>query len=129
MEMQEAFDKVVAHLFEQKERSMAKFSPHEPPNCAYRGEHGLKCAIGTLISDEEYSRDMESKSVTELLSRFPSLAFANINHGFLSQLQQVHDGSFDWDDPDQLKLDMTKVRTKLQAAAANWNLNLPEVLR
>lgn len=35
--------------------------------CAYRGTDGLKCAIGHIISDENYSPEMEGNGVGDLL--------------------------------------------------------------
>ena len=47
MTEQEAFTKVRDHLLRQKEKCIVNGL------CAYRGENGLKCAIGALISDED----------------------------------------------------------------------------
>jgi len=44
---QEVYDQVKTHLLSQMRRSEAN------GNCSYRGEGGLKCAAGILISDEE----------------------------------------------------------------------------
>lgn len=45
---QQVFDQVVTHLLTQNAQSMAN------DTCAYRGDGGLMCAAGCLISDAEY---------------------------------------------------------------------------
>ncbi len=60
--------------------------------CAYRGEDGLKCAIGCLIPDSEYSEKIEGGGVHFLVSNTdmpPSLRGVDLN--LLNQLQTVHD--------------------------------------
>lgn len=49
MNAQEIFDKVVNHLRKQGHRSLS-----EDGRCLYRGSNGDKCAIGCIISDEDY---------------------------------------------------------------------------
>lgn len=34
--------------------------------CAYRGDNGLKCAIGHLIKDENYNPELEGKGVSNI---------------------------------------------------------------
>lgn len=88
MTEQEAFDIVVKHLFEQKRPSMLKGST----SCAYRGKKGRKCAIGALISDEEYSLELEAKDVTilDLEDALPP-SLAGLDIEFLTELQDIHD--------------------------------------
>ncbi len=50
---QAVFDQVKTHLLTQKQQSLSN-SPSGLSVCAYRGINGLKCAVGCLISDEEY---------------------------------------------------------------------------
>lgn len=52
---QELFDKVANHLLTQN-----AVSEDGKGNCMYRGEGGLKCAVGVLIPDQFYNSDMES---------------------------------------------------------------------
>jgi hypothetical protein len=101
MNLQEAFDKVAEHLLLQGKRS-------ENPNiCLYRGPDGTKCAIGCLISDEDYTPNMEPKSVEELInsgmlsSELSSFMGENIN--FFRELQRIHDGIIVYDWKDALK--------------------------
>lgn len=97
--LQETFDKVARHLLTQQAKA-------EQPdgNCAYRGEHGRKCAVGCLISDEEYDPKMEGSSVPcEKEYAYPSAGTSILqrwmeSHGygtpvglFLVGMQKIHD--------------------------------------
>lgn len=80
---QDVFEYIVDHLVKQNERSMndARF-------CCYRYHDRLKCAAGCLISDEEYSFDMEGKLWDELIS----LGTVEPDHAnLIGQLQIIHD--------------------------------------
>jgi hypothetical protein len=81
---QEIFDLCAKHLLTQNEHSHSRHKA-----CMYRSPNGLKCALGVLISDEEYSGDMESKGITTLLREFGSSN--HIHHGLLHDFQSVHD--------------------------------------
>jgi hypothetical protein len=88
---QEIFDYVTPLLFAQGERSMLEGGT----TCAYRGEHGMRCAVGFLIPDELYYRVLEGKSamdvdITNVLS---TVITTDDDLGlFLTDLQDVHDG-------------------------------------
>jgi hypothetical protein len=88
MNKQEIFNKVSAHLLRQGEGSLLPDG-----GCAYRGEHGLKCAIGVLIPDELYTPEIEDKDVHGLPSGLlESLGFFGEDElTFLSGLQKIHD--------------------------------------
>jgi len=45
--------KITNHMLQQNERS------GEDGMCYYRSENGLKCAIGSIISDKHYTTDIE----------------------------------------------------------------------
>lgn len=49
--LQEVFDYVATHMFTQNERSLL---PNGSVCCAYRGSNGRMCAVGCLITDDEY---------------------------------------------------------------------------
>ena len=55
---QEVYDKVKAHLLTQGEKSM------NDGDCMYRGNNGLKCAIGCLIDDTLYNPHIEGIAIT-----------------------------------------------------------------
>ncbi len=81
---QDIFDIVADHLLTQMEQSIS-----DDDNYAYRGENGLKCAIGGLIPDDYYKPEMEGKSVTEIMSG-PFVGW-RAHCSILSCLQDVHD--------------------------------------
>ena len=62
MTLQEMFDTMAAHLLKQGERSV---SPINPQQCRYRGDHGLKCAVGALIKDKFYKPSLEGRGATD----------------------------------------------------------------
>lgn len=61
MILQNTFNTVSAHLLAQNARSLADYNLTQ--GCAYRGENGLKCAIGALIKDEFYLPKLEGLMV------------------------------------------------------------------
>ena len=91
---QEAFDRVVEHLYTQKKRSLIN---DHAKDCCYRNPNGLKCAIGALIPDELYNPRMDtdgecgpSMSVSRLLREFPELE-EHVPFDLAFQLQEAHD--------------------------------------
>lgn len=66
--------------------------------CAYRGDNGLRCAIGVVILDHEYLPAVEGAPVVELAMRglLPSRLAPHVP--LLRDLQNVHDGfePLDW---------------------------------
>jgi hypothetical protein len=87
MTAQEMFDTVARHLLKQNERSI-----NDSRRCMYRGPRGLKCAVGVLIPDENYSKDFEGMLVST-----PSIRnAAGIPDDLLDlahTLQSVHDNA------------------------------------
>ena len=75
MDMQKVFDKVVDHLLEQRKQSTVNdvLAPGGY-RCMYRGNSGLKCAIGALIPDDLYTSSMENAGVGYMLLNNPKLA-------------------------------------------------------
>lgn len=57
--------------------------------CKYRGPDGLKCAVGHILSDEEYSPEMENLGV-QLLAKVYEIDFG-CDLTLLSALQSAHD--------------------------------------
>jgi hypothetical protein len=98
MTNQEAFTTVARHLLTQKERAL-KPNPHNPSNpfCAYRAEDGKKCAVGCLIPDDLYLKEMEDLPVRRLITDFPNIAslFEGVDLDLLRKLQMLHDSPID----------------------------------
>lgn len=59
------FYKVKTHLLKQMKRSM--LDTGTSTTCAYRGEDGLKCAVGCLMTDSTYSSAIEKQSVRSII--------------------------------------------------------------
>jgi hypothetical protein len=59
----------------------------------YRAGQNLKCAIGILIPDELYKREMEGYMVGGLMDKFSEIRelFSDVNARLLEQLQETHD--------------------------------------
>ena len=96
MSNQEIFDKVVRHLSAQGLCAMLDGT------CAYRGDGGLKCAVGCLIPDGIYHEDIEGKNVKNLFNNFPDQMKASgldpKSADLLTDLQRIHDNRVkrDW---------------------------------
>ena len=86
MNNQEAFDIMVNHLRKQNKKAV-KIDIDGTTKCVYRGSNGLKCAIGCLIPDDEYSPLIERKGVRSLV--IPTLR--NLDREFLAEMQETHD--------------------------------------
>jgi hypothetical protein len=82
---QQVFDQIATHLIKQNSRcSLAK----SDDLCRYR-EGDLKCAAGCLISNDEYSQDMETKTWWSLIDK--GMVPINSHTSLISRLQQMHD--------------------------------------
>jgi len=88
MTEQEIFDAVVRHLKKQGRRALNK------DQCVYRGSNGLKCAVGCLISDAEYTPSMEGHTVDAIT--LPERL--RVHRRLLCHLQEDHDRALDLDD-------------------------------
>jgi hypothetical protein len=58
MTLQQIFDKSAVHLLTQNKKAKSHGS------CQYRGDGGTMCAVGCLIPDEHYSKDIEGCGVS-----------------------------------------------------------------
>lgn len=95
MTPQEIFDTVVKHLEAQGGRSTDHLG------CLYRGPKGKKCAVGSLISDDDYCPAMERMNVGRLLPKFSHLPdWMRQNVELLTELQTVHDDGANWGIPE-----------------------------
>jgi hypothetical protein len=88
---QEVFDQISVHMLKQKARSMV-----EDDVCAYRGEGGLKCAAGCLISDEEASIFKPGFNLNTLpWSCLITRGMVTDKHKTLiSEMQAIHDSPY-----------------------------------
>lgn len=61
MKTMDIFKHVGKHLLTQNEQSLVDRDTDR--SCAYRGDGGLKCAVGCLITDEAYDPAIEGQGV------------------------------------------------------------------
>jgi len=106
---QEVFDQVATHLLKQNVQAI----DDSRDGCAYRGKDGTKCAMGCLMSDEEYDPVWDKTG-----ARWYALARDNKvpreHCVLLIELQQVHDNH------------MPEVWfKKLRHLAEDYGLNMP----
>ena len=93
---QEVFDYIVAHLRKQGKKSFAN------GRCRYR-YRGLRCAAGCLIGEDEYVRQMENLSWSNLV-HLGLVPTDHLKH-LISEMQHVHDryGEDGWEYGSQEK--------------------------
>lgn len=116
MNKQEIFDKVYKAILAQGQKSLRTF-PDRDPSCAYRDPQGRKCAIGHLIPDELYQKEMEDMTIYGVLQEFPELKeFLDVqcdeDRKFLFLLQYCHDRPSDENFIEDFKEGMTTLATK-----------------
>ncbi len=88
MNMQELYNKVATHLLTQNKKSVENYI-----DCKYRGDNGLKCAIGCLIPDELYTPEFEGLKLCNLPSvLLESIGINSVScKSLASDLQTIHD--------------------------------------
>jgi hypothetical protein len=103
---QYTFDQVAAHLIEQGQKSTLLGI-----ECAYRGENGLRCAIGFCISNENYRFEMEDHNITYSCASLGSKTILEMvdkqyshDEDFMNSLQAIHDKSIPSVWPGKLKM-------------------------
>lgn len=86
---QELFTQVAKHLLAQNGRSVVA------GKCKYRGDNGLKCAVGCLITDENYLPTAEGRPAWDAVVRKgvqdSGWTYDEETEPLLLQLQAVHD--------------------------------------
>ena len=122
MTPQQIFDKVATHLFKQAKPASDGFQ------CVYRADDGCMCAIGVLIADEDYDKEMEGKAASNLYKVSginPALAvFLTTHDRLVTNLQSVHDGG---DGPTGGFKSAERMRELLTSVAESHNLS-PAIL-
>lgn len=85
---QEIFDFVANHLLTQNAKAV-----EDNGTCRYRYSY-LKCAVGALISDEDYRSSFEMQGLRHLAGKIEKTIFSDIEESrlaFLIHLQEIHD--------------------------------------
>lgn len=111
------FTKMVQHLRQQNSKSIQQTEFGN--DCMYRGEGGKMCAVGCLISDGNYSWDLEGTQVTSMyvMDAIENSGFNNdlYDIDLLKSMQNIHDKrpTCEWEDG-------------FDAVALEYNLEVPE---
>jgi len=94
MTNQQAFNKIWNHFIVNKGKKSSEGS-----YCKYRDGAGNKCAVGVLIPDNLYDKNLEGKGYAVLISEHESMKvfFKDINIQLLLDLQCTHDDAGYWD--------------------------------
>lgn len=90
MDLIQISERIRDHLTQQKAQSLDYRG-----GCAYRGENGTMCAVGCLITDKAYTKNIESISVNSVMVGDALLASGVAlvpgAKGLLSDWQRYHD--------------------------------------
>lgn len=93
----EIFETAAKHLLKQNKQAKGITGVVSWSICLYRGEDGLKCAVGCLIPDKFYTEDIEGKPIkgmsvklSEVLSK-SGIPEEESTHSLLALLQDCHD--------------------------------------
>lgn len=119
MNKQEMFETAILGVWDQKDYSGNKDGFYI--ECSYRGSKGTKCAIGHLISDEDYEREFEGQSIDYLITE-DLVDFTESE--FLRDIQSTcHDRPFIREVPFK---DLPKI---WKSFAESYGLKMPECLK
>jgi hypothetical protein len=93
MDNQTAFNTVVQHLRTQGAQSLGPYKTakgEDSYTCYYRHPDGIKrCAVGVLISDEQYHDSIENCSISHIYDSLSCLHGVSLD--LLKDLQYAHD--------------------------------------
>lgn len=85
---QKLFDQVLTAMREQRVRSTSSGTEM----CLYRGPRGNKCALGHLIPDKAYDKEMECNTLNGLMTKSHFLdGLSDDRQDLLGDLQDKHD--------------------------------------
>lgn len=111
MTPQDLYTKVRKHLLTQMQKA---FRAGGSGRCAYRTASGLTCAIGCLISKENYSEELEGKTgIHTVVLEAAGLSGQTGLDSLILDLQEVHDN-----------YDVVEWSTRLNAVAERHNLEV-----
>lgn len=115
---QEIFDAVARHLFAQGKQSVAADAARGGTICMYRTPDGCRCAVGALLTDDEYDLAMEGQSVAELAKAglLPGRLAGDVP--MLEELQRAHDRA---DRPERFKRDVARA---LRDVASEYDVSI-----
>jgi hypothetical protein len=122
MNKQEIFNQVYLGLKSQGFKRSTAFADEFVGTCRYRGYDGRKCAIGHLISDEEYSTELEGSGIYYLAKHIPKMK------SFFQRLE-INDCADDIDFLRSLQLahdEFEDMRAGLKSIATTHGLTIPK---
>ncbi len=118
---QKTFNVVWQHFVEKKGKQSTIIQEHtEEIFWAYRGPYRRQDAIGLLISDEDYNKDMEGLTIEEVVEFYPDTQLPTKDMALLMKLQWAHDCAAKND-----KEFSEKVRARLVEVAQEFVLEVP----
>lgn len=96
MNKQKIFDRIATHLLTQGRKSLKVLRDDPDPICLYRGPDGMSCAVGCLITDDNYTPELEDRRVNnsliiEALEQSLNVHLMQSDIAFLEELQYIHD--------------------------------------
>lgn len=122
MDMQKTFNRMYEHINAQGP------CVEENNQCLYRSAEGASCAIGVLLSDDEYHSDMEAKgflTLAEDSNLLPAWMTDNTQIiAFLAEAQSAHDMSVGRC-PDRRKFP-AKFQLAMRRLADKHDLSMPD---
>lgn len=113
MSSQQIFDIVATHLFTQGKRSMHIEVGRISGRCAYRGDNGLKCAIGVLLPDSVVrdTWDIYTVAIANICDdRNASVKNLTAHKGLLTELQLLHDDEYNWESTAHMRQAFRSIR-------------------
>lgn len=86
----------------------------EATPCAYRGEHGRKCAIGILMPDENYSYRLEGQAVNTptVILALPEKYQKWQLFALYTELQRIHDKIMVYHWPEALTILENRIKNQ-----------------
>jgi hypothetical protein len=132
---QYTFDVVAAHLLEQNKQSKRIYDDSNVPGCSYRGDNGLRCAVGFCIPEKNYRPSFEGKGIADfglgldrdqlaIIDAIDPQYFAEPK--FMAGLQWVHDNNVPSQWPDRLKAFATVWELESSMVDTTLNAQIPQ---
>jgi hypothetical protein len=113
---QEAFDKMVKHLFKQNARALSS----DVATCTYYDpETKRRCAVGALLNGGRLTESERTEAIWTLINDGVVVAPPAVHGRLLKNMQQVHDDPYFWG-PDGLN---TAAVHEMRKIAAHWDLD------
>lgn len=122
---QETFETVYRALLAQGEPSVTRDPKGEVQECSYRGDGGMKCAVGHLIPDADYHGDLEGCRASNGHDAHggtgPAVILRRLGHhvALCERLQDAHDLA--------LTHDLERWKSYMADVAAEFGLAVPHV--